>query len=429
MTDAQRQQERKALRIMIVILIPILLVTIAALVALWPSDVQSHIRSDASSYTVEGVTTPRGTVTAVKEASCSGQAGSVAGDTSTCAEITVKMSAGPEEGSNQQAFLTAPIYASGVAVGDQVRLYRVPIPDQPASYQFAEFERTTPLIFFGVVFFVLVVLVARWRGFASLMGLGFAFFILVKFLFPALIVGRDPVWVGLVASAAIMFVVLYAAHGFSARTTTALLGTMFGLIVSAILGVVATDWAHLTGVATEDDYLLSSVAPDLKLTSVVICGIIIAGLGVMNDVTITQASAVWELAADERNKTVLFRRAMRIGRDHIASTVYTIAFASAGATLSILLLLAIYQRPLVDVLRTEQFSGELIRTLVGSIGLVMTVPLTTLVGVIAVSSGGSDKEPEGAPRGMPDEALRLQAHEPPSSTGSDLDAYRRPTDS
>ncbi len=429
MTDAQRQQERKALRIMIVILIPILLVTIAALVALWPSDVQSHIRSDASSYTVEGVTTPRGTVTAVKESSCSGQAGSVAGDTSTCAEITVKMSSGPEEGSNQQAFLTAPIYASGVEVGDQVRLYRVPIPDQPASYQFAEFERTTPLIFFGVVFFVLVVLVARWRGFASLLGLGFAFFILVKFLFPALIVGRDPVWVGLVASAAIMFVVLYAAHGFSVRTTTALLGTMFGLIVSAILGVVATDWAHLTGVATEDDYLLSAAAPDLKLTSVVICGIIIAGLGVMNDVTITQASAVWELAADERNKTVLFRRAMRIGRDHIASTVYTIAFASAGATLSILLLLAIYQRPLVDVLRTEQFSGELIRTLVGSIGLVMTVPLTTLVGVIAVSSGGSDKEPEGALGGMPDETPRLQAHEPPSSTGSDLDAYRRPTDS
>ena len=102
--------------------------------------------------------------------------------------------------------------------------------------------------------------------------------------------------VGLIGSSAIMFVVLYATHGFSARTSTALVGTLFGLILIAALGYAATRWAHLTGVAAEDDYVLAAAAPDLRLTSVVLCGIIVAGLGVLNDVTITQASAVWELA-------------------------------------------------------------------------------------------------------------------------------------
>jgi hypothetical protein len=215
-------------------------------------------------------------------------------------------------------------------------------------------------------------------------------------MFPALVEGQNPVLVGLIGSSAIMFVVLYAAHGFSARTTTALVGTLFGLVINAVLGYVATHWAHLTGVAAEDDYVLSAAAPDLQLTSVVLCGIIVAGLGVLNDVTITQASAVWELAdghLDERGRPAqgdrhLFTRAMRIGRDHIASTVYTIAFATAGASLSVLLLLAIYNRPLLQVLQTEQFAGEVIRTLVGSIGLVLAVPLTTAIGVAVVRASG-----------------------------------------
>jgi hypothetical protein len=246
---------------------------------------------------------------------------------------------------------------------------------------------------------VAVVAVARWRGFASLIGLAFAGFVLVKFMFPALIAGTNPIMVGLIGSSAIMFVVLYAAHGFSARTSTALVGTLFGLIMIAALGWVATEWAHLTGVAAEDDYVLAAAAPDLTLRSVVICGIIVAGLGVLNDVTITQASAVWELADQSQTQRRLFSRAMRIGRDHIASTVYTIAFATAGATLSVLLLISIYDRPLLEVVQTEQFSQEIIRTLIGSIGLVLAVPLTTAVGVAVVraSRSGSAAGPRKRP--------------------------------
>jgi YibE/F-like protein len=139
--------------------------------------------------------------------------------------------------------------------------------------------------------------------------------------------------------------------------------------------------------------VLAATAPDLRLTSVVICGIIVAGLGVLNDVTITQASAVWELADQSASRKHLFSRAMRIGRDHIASTVYTIAFATAGTSLGVFLLIKINNRPLLDVLMTERFASELLGILIGSIGLVLAVPLTTAVGVAVVRASGTGQRP------------------------------------
>ena len=398
-TGAELYRHRRALRILVVVLIPLGVWTLVGLLALWPGDVSDHVNADAAGYSVPGVTYPHAKITAIDPVSCDGLPGSTPGQSgSSCATITASVTDGDGTGDVAQVPLTQAVYASGAEVGQGVTLIRVPPGDgQPASYQFSDFDRRGPLIILTIVFVVVVVAVARWRGLASLVGLGFAALILVKFMFPALVEGQNPVVVGLIGSSAIMFVVLYAAHGFSARTTTALVGTLFGLILSAVLGWFATSWAHLTGVASEDDFLLAASAPDLRLTSVVVCGIIVAGLGVLNDVTITQASAVWELAdghyLDENGQALrlrkrdLFSRAMRIGRDHIASTVYTIAFATAGASLSVLLLIAIYDRPLLQVLQTEQFSDEIVRTLVGSIGLVLAVPLTTAVGVAVVRAG------------------------------------------
>ena len=441
--------ERRALGWMVSILVPIAVFTLVALVWMWPRDVPSHIKSDTSTVLVKGVTIPKGTVTMVNQIPCDGQMGSVANDTRPCAQIQVHVDEGPDSGQTKTVPLTAAVYASGVDAGTKVKLYRTPSPiDQTVSYQFADFVRSAPLIFFAAMFALAVVAVARWRGFASLLGLGFAAFILWKFLLPALIVGHNPVLVGLTACSAIMFVVLYTAHGFSTRTTTALVGTLFGLVVSAGLGVWATRWAHLTGVSSEDDFLLASAAPDLRLHSVVMCGIIIAGLGVLNDVTITQASAVWELAGERRGPKELFTGAMRIGRDHIASTVYTTAFATAGAILSVLLLLNIYQRPLGEVATSEQFAGELVRTLVGSIGLVLAVPLTTAIAVLAVSGGRRRRTDQIRPQtpttpepvtppvvaaarrsAAEDEAAVPRPQMPrqrPRRSGVDADSFRRP---
>ena len=392
------RRHRRALRILVVVLIPLAVWTLAGLIVLWPGNISAHVNEDVAGYSVAGVTYPKARISKLTEISCDGLSGSTPGVSTTCANATVTLLEGDDNGKAVDVPLTAAVYSSGVEDGQVIRLVRVPPADgQPAQYQFSDFERRTPLIAFALIFAAVVIAVARWRGFASLIGLGFAAFIMVKFMFPALVAGTNPLAVGLIGSSAIMFVVLYAAHGFSARTSTALVGTLFGLVLIAALGYVASRWAHLTGVASEEDFVLAAAAPDLRLTSVVLCGIIVAGLGVLNDVTITQASAVWELAdADSRSgksgrqsQRHIFTRAMRIGRDHIASTVYTIVFATAGASLSVLLLISIYDRPLLQVLQTEQFAGEVVRILVGSIGLVLAVPLTTAIGAAVVRVSGS----------------------------------------
>lgn len=382
-------RHRRALRLMIITLIPLAVWTLGALIIMWPGDVKPHVAENISTYSVEGLSVQTGRITQVAEVNCDGVPGSsqLPGAEDVCGRAAVELLDGPEQGTTvEEIMLRATDYDSGVSVGQKVKLFRLPMEGMPAQYQFSEFERGTPLLFFSLLFVAAVVAVARWRGLMAIVGLSWAFFIMVYFMFPALVTGANPIMVGLVGGSAIMFVVLYAAHGFSARTTTALLGTLFGLILAAIMGWLATEWAHLTGVASEDDMILSAAAPDLQMTSVVIVGVMLAGLGVLNDVTITQASAVWELAGEDPDGKRLFSRAMRIGRDHIASTVYTIAFATTGATLGTFLLLSIYQRPLLETLQTEQFAQEISRTLIGSIGLVAAVPLTTAIGVAVVSA-------------------------------------------
>ena len=187
-----------------------------------------------------------------------------------------------------------------------------------------------------------------------------------------------------------MIGVLYFAHGFSARTSTALLGTMFGLAITALLAAWATDAANLAGVGSHDAATLANISDNISISGIILCGLIISGLGVLNDVTITQSSAVWELweLAPETSARQLFTSAMRIGRDHIASTVYTIAFAYAGAALPVLILVMLYERPLGDALTSAELSEEVIRTLVGSVGLVLAVPVTTLIAVLVVKATG-----------------------------------------
>lgn len=180
-----------------------------------------------------------------------------------------------------------------------------------------------------------------------------------------------------------MLAVLYLAHGISIRTTSALFGTLFGIAFTAVIGAATTDWAHLTGIGSEDDHLLLATAPQMSLAGVVAASMVIAGLGVLNDVTVTQASAVWEMRAlkPTAGRAELFGSAMRIGRDHIASSVYTLVFAYAGTAMTTLLLISAYQRPLFEVAVTEGIAQEIVRTLVGAIGLVLAVPITTAIAV------------------------------------------------
>jgi len=212
-----------------------------------------------------------------------------------------------------------------------------------------------------------------------------------------LLEGRSPVAVAVCGSAAILFVVLYLAHGLSIRTSTALLGTLAALGATAALGSAATAAAHLTGRSNEVNNELQAAGVQVSITGLILCGLIVGALGVLNDVTVTQASAVWELSAADPDAgwRKLFASGMRIGRDHIASTIYTLvfAYAYAGAALPLLLLFTVSGRTTHDVLTGDEIAGEVIRGLVGGAGLLLAVPLTTFVAAV-VAAGPHERNVE-----------------------------------
>ncbi|MFV0428260.1 MAG: YibE/F family protein [Arachnia sp.] len=311
-----------------------------------------------------------------------------------CYTATVEVTTGEGAGDVAEVQLQAAQAQSGLQVGDVIEVARVPSGDQ-VFYSYTGTNRLPVLAVLMVLFVIAVVAVARWKGLFAMVGLAVAAFVLAGFMLPALIVGAPGMAVALAGSTAIMFVVLYVAHGISIRTSTALAGTLLGLVFTTALGSAAVYAARLSGFAEETEYDLAQVVPGLDFQELLISGIIIGGLGVLNDVTITQSSAVWELraAAPNLSRMEIFAAGMRIGRDHIASTIYTIVFAYAGGALTILLLLYFSNRGGLDLFGVEMFASEAVRTLASAIGLVLSVPITT--GIAAITVGGAT-EPEPA---------------------------------
>jgi uncharacterized membrane protein len=379
---------------MLLLLVPVGLATVVGLVVLWPADEPTRAEQAAVQFSPPGTTYPEGRVSSVEPFDCSipGGGGQVAQQL-TCATVVVEVLEGDGAGEFQQLELPAEVYAGGIDVGDVLVLTRDPGAQGGTGYAFFDYDRDVPIIALTLTlaFAVVTVAVARLRGLASLVGLAFAFFIMLQFLLPGLLGDSPPALISLVGSAAIMFVVLYLAHGFSARTTTALVGTLFGLTLVAVLGAVAVATARLTGLTSEETVTLQGYDPTLDFSGLVLAGIAVAGLGVLNDVTITQASAIWQLHEVDPGMPgrELYRRGMAVGRDHIASTVYTIVFAYAGAALPALLIFELSDRSWWTTLTSAALAEEVIRTLVGSIGLVLAVPVTTAAGAFFAKAAGS----------------------------------------
>jgi uncharacterized membrane protein len=203
--------------------------------------------------------------------------------------------------------------------------------------------------------------------------------VLILFVVPAILDGQAPIAVALVGASTIMFATLYLSHGVNLKTSTALLGTLGALILTVALGAVFVGGAHLTGLASEEAGLVQLELGAVDLRGLILGGIVIGTLGVLDDVTIAQAAAVAELrrANPDLSRIDLYRRAMRIGRDHVAATVNTLVLAYAGAALPVFLLFAIAGNALSTAINGEVVAEEIIRTLVGSIGLIAAVPMTS----------------------------------------------------
>lgn len=309
-----------------------------------------------------------------------------------CLRVTATVTSGARSGEEVEVWATPRLRPADVPAGTRITLQHYPGASGDAEvWAWHDFARTIPLALLLASFVLVTLAVARSRGMRALVGLALAFAVIAVFMIPALLDGESGLLVGLSGSTVIMFVVLYLAHGFNRRTSTALVGTLVGLALTAGLGALGAGAARLTGITSEDDFLLSTLLGESSsagLRGIFLCGVVLAGLGVLNDVTITQASAVWELheSAPATARRELFRRGMRIGRDHIASTVYTIAFAYAGASLPVLLLLEIYQMPVIQTVTSGAFAGEIVRTLAGSVGLVLAIPLTTAIAALVVAA-------------------------------------------
>jgi uncharacterized membrane protein len=307
---------------------------------------------------------------------------------SACFSLTIRMQDGPIAGRDVTELVPAEPGTPRFAAGDAVVLaWSGSDPTDPASYQVVDFQRGTSLAWLAVIFALAVILLGRWRGVAALVALGLSFVILLMFVLPAILAGRDPLAVAVVGACAVMFVVLYLTHGFSARTSTAVLGTLVSLGLIGLLGALFAAASRLTGLDEQVSALIGALGTGVDARGLLLAGMVIGALGVLDDVTVTQTSAVWELHAANPNLGAarLFRAAMRIGRDHVSSAVNTLVLAYAGAALPLLLVFSLAGRGVGEAFNTEAIATEVVRTLVGSIGLVASVPITTALAAAVAS--------------------------------------------
>lgn len=301
-------------------------------------------------------------------------------DTALCYSVTARLLEGPDRGETTELFFpdspTTPI----LSIDERIVLaYQEESADPEFRYAFVDRERGRPLFWLALVFAAAVVLLGRLRGLAALVGLALSIVVLLAFMLPAIVHGRDPVLVAIVGSSAVAYLALYLAHGFKPMTTVALLGTLSSLALTALLASAFVGLTKLSGLASEESIIIRLFSTQVDATGLVLAGIVIGALGALDDVTVTQASAVWELrdANPGMTRRDLYRSGLRIGRDHVASTVNTLLLAYAGASLPLLLFFVLSEQSVISVANQEVVATEIVRTLVGSVGLVVSVPLTT----------------------------------------------------
>lgn len=405
-------------RLLALALAPFFVATVVGLIALWPSgDV------DLGGGQRFNVRELEATVTQVDPKDCAAVPGQ---ENFRCSDVTVRVEEGADAGESFTFEYSSGPRVRHIAAGDEVIVGENPQQQTqdappgtppPPRFFFLDFDRRIPLLALGIVFAVVVMALSRWRGLAALAGVGISLLVLVRFVLPAILEGSSPIMVAIVGGATIMFLALYLAHGVNAATTTAVLGTLASLLLTGLLATIFIGVSIFTGAGSEEAAFLQISQQQVDLQGLLLASIIIGTLGVLDDVTVTQASAVWELRRANRGYGLrkLYGSAIRIGRDHIASTVNTLVLAYAGASLPLLILFSVSERPLGQILNTETVAEEIVRTLVGSIGLVASVPITTGLAALVVTSvhrgDSSDQSPDDAEVEERHDDYRVPRHE------------------
>lgn len=362
------------------VLIPVAVATLIALLVLWPS-----APADQATGGDPGTARVPAVVAAVDEQPCPPpEPGNEQpeGWQQRCGSATATLSS-----ADKGATVTLDLpqgRSPDLRAGDDVVLAAVTdVTTGQITYAYLDHQRSTPMSWLVGIAAVAIIAFGRWRGVSSIAGLAISFAVLLLFVIPAILGGSPPLLVAVVGAAAIMFAALYLTHGITVHTSIAVAGTLASLALTGVLGAAFTSSMHLTGVGGEDTTYLSSTQATIDLRGLLLAGIVIGALGVLDDVTVTQAVTVAELAAGGRmTRRQLYTSATKVGRAHVASAVNTIVLAYAGTSLPLLLLVAVSPQPLSQMLTSEFLAQEILRAAVGTIGLVASVPITTALAAL-----------------------------------------------
>ena len=366
-------------RLSVAVVVPLALLTLAALVWMWPEPL-SKDRSSEALPQVAAI------VTSVEPAPCPAPEGGEPDPTAPtdCGTVQVRITEGSGEGEVVQAPVPGGPGAPEVEVGDEVSV----APSQGADgteFAIVDHQRASGLWVLAAAFALAVVAFGRLRGVTALLGLAVTFALLLVFVVPAILGGASPVVVALVASSAIILTVLYLTHGFSLSTTVAVVGTLASLALTGLLSWLSVEGLHLTGI-TDDISTYLGTQHRVDMQGLLLAGIVIGSLGVLDDVTVSQAATVGEISRANPGYgfAPLYRAGIRVGRAHIASVINTIVLAYAGSSLPLLVLIVADNSGIGDVVTDQVIAQEIVRSAVATIGLIAAVPITTLLAVLAV---------------------------------------------
>jgi uncharacterized membrane protein len=267
-----------------------------------------------------------------------------------------------------------------LSVGDKIFVNRLLSIDGTEYYIFKDVERRSALLFLVAIFVGLVIWLSGMQGVRAVLSLALSIGAILFLLIPALLAGYSPALTSLAIAGLILSVTLFLTHGFKPRVFITFIGTFGAVFATCVIAWVWVEWMRFTGFGDDASvYLNFATRGTLDLTGLLLGGIIIGLLGVLDDVSITQASVVQELkgANPQFGFKDLYTRALRVGRDHVGSLVNTLALAYAGAALPLLLLLSYSESSMYSLMNQEVLAAEVLRIVVGSIGLVLAVPFTT----------------------------------------------------
>ncbi len=268
--------------------------------------------------------------------------------------------------------------------GQRVELYYSPNPAGGVQYVVSDWVRRPALFWLVALFLFVSVVVARLKGLRAFISTGTSLVIVIGFIVPRILDGWNPMLVSLLGVGGILILAIYFVHGLNWSTTAALIGTYCAVFVTMMLGIAFTEFAYLTGFGSDEAMMINFGANQVNLKGLLLAGLLIGALGALTDITIVQASVIRELAHVNPNFGLwdLYKRGMNVGNDHVGSLVNTLVLAYTGAALPLFLLLHLSEFTVMRALNIEMVASEVIHTLVGSIGLVLAVPLTTFIAAL-----------------------------------------------